>query len=80
MPALIFPQVLLCGLLIPRDQMARALEVVSWALPLSYAYAALDRVTRGVYGPALAGYVLAVAGFTLLALVLGALTLRRRTG
>jgi len=79
MPALIFPQVLLCGLLIPRDQMARALEVVSWALPLSYAYAALDRVTRGVYGPELAAYVLAVAGFTLLALVLGALTLRRRT-
>jgi ABC-2 type transport system permease protein len=80
MPALIFPQVLLCGLLIPRDEMARGLEIVSWALPLSYAYGALDRVTRGVYGPKLAAYVLAVVGFTLLALVIGALTLRRRTG
>jgi ABC-2 type transport system permease protein len=80
MPALIFPQVLLCGLLIPRDQMARGLEIISWALPLSYAYGALDRVTRGVYGPELAAYVLAVVGFTLLSLVLGALTLRRRTG
>jgi len=80
MPALIFPQVLLCGLLIPRDEMARGLEIVSWALPLSYAYGALDRVTLGVYGPELAAYVLAVVGFTLLALVIGALTLRRRTG
>jgi ABC-2 type transport system permease protein len=80
MPALIFPQILLCGLLIPRDEMARGLEIVSWALPLSYAYGALDRVTRGVYGPELAAYVLAVVGFTLLSLGLGALTLRRRTG
>jgi ABC-2 type transport system permease protein len=80
MPALIFPQLLLCGLLVPRDQMARPLEIVSWALPLSYAYGALDRVTRGDYGGELAAYVLAVLGFTLLALVLGAFTLRRRTG
>ncbi len=79
LPAFIFPQVLLCGLLAPRDQMARPLEIVSWGLPLSYAYSALDRVTRGVYGAPLVGYVLAVEGFTALALVLGALTLRRRT-
>ena len=79
MPAFVLPQLLLCGLLAPRDEMARALEVVSWALPLTYAYGALDRVTRGVYGSALVGYVLAIVGFTLLALVLGAVTLRRRT-
>ena len=79
MPALVFPQLLLCGLLEPRDQMARVLEIVSWGLPLSYSYSALDRVTRGVYGPQLVGYVLAVVAFTLVALVLGALTLRRRT-
>jgi ABC-2 type transport system permease protein len=79
MPAFVFPQLLLCGLLEPRDQMARVLEIVSWGLPLSYAYSALDRVTRGVYGAQLVGYVLVVEAFTLLALVLGALTLRRRT-
>lgn len=79
LPAFIFPQVLLCGVLAPRDQMARPLEIVSWGLPLSYAYSALDRVTRGAYGSPLVGYVLAVEGFTALALVLGALTLRRRT-
>jgi hypothetical protein len=46
---------------------------------MTYAYGALDRVTRGVYGAELAAYVLAVAAFTLVALVLGAWTLRRRT-
>jgi ABC-2 type transport system permease protein len=79
MPAFIFPQLMLCGLLIPRADMAPPLEAVSWAMPMTYAYGALDRVTRGVYGWQLVGYVLAVEGFTVLALVLGALTLRRRT-
>jgi ABC-2 type transport system permease protein len=79
MPAFVLPQLLLCGLLVPRDRMAQVLEVVSWAMPLSYAYGALDRVTRGVYGTTLVAYVLAVAAFILVALALGALTLRRRT-
>jgi ABC-2 type transport system permease protein len=79
LPAVIFPQILLCGLLAPRSQMARPLEIVSWALPLSYAYGSLDRVARGVYGAPLAGYVLATFGFTVLALVAGAATLRRRS-
>ncbi len=79
LPAVILPQILLCGLLAPREEMARPLEIVSWAMPLTYAYGALDRVTRGVYGSALAAYVLATLGFTVVALVLGAATLRRRT-
>ena len=79
MPAFVFPQILLCGLLAPRDRMADVLEAVSWALPLTYAYDALDRVTRGVYGSRLAWDVVAVLALTLLALLLGALTLRRRT-
>jgi ABC-2 type transport system permease protein len=80
MPAIVFPQLLLCGLFVARAEMARALEIVSWALPLTYAYDALDRVTRqGTGGAPLARDVAVVAGATLLALVLGALTLRRRT-
>ena len=79
LPAIILPQILLCGLLAPRDRMADLLYWVSWLLPLTYAYEALARVTKGLYGPALAAYVLAVAGFILLALVVGATTLRRRT-
>lgn len=37
MPALIFPQFLLCGLLVPRDDLPTALEKLSNVLPLSYA-------------------------------------------
>jgi ABC-2 type transport system permease protein len=79
LPAFIFPQVLLCGLLAPREEMAAPLEAISWGLPLTYAYDALDRVTRGDYGARLAADVGAVLGLIALALVLGALTLRRRT-
>jgi len=78
LPAFILPQILLCGLLASRDQMARPLEIVSWGLPITYAYGGLDRVTQG-NSSTLVGYVLAISGFTLLALALGALTLRRRT-
>jgi ABC-2 type transport system permease protein len=80
MPAFVFPQLLLCGLFVPRGHMARPLEVASYCLPLTYAYDALDRVTRrgtlGHSGALDAGVVVAA---TLLALALGAATLRRRT-
>jgi ABC-2 type transport system permease protein len=79
LPAFVFPQLLLCGLLAPRNQMARPLEVVSWGLPLTYAYDALARTTRGTYGARLAADVVVVVGLTAVALLAGALTLRRRT-
>ena len=79
LPAFILPQLLLCGLLAPRDAMAKPLELLSSLAPLTYAYDALDQVTRGQTGAGLVGSTLAVAGFAALALVLGALTLRRRT-
>ena len=47
MPAFILPQLLLCGLFVARDQMAGALEPLSDALPLTYAFDALDRVAAG---------------------------------
>ena len=80
MPAFVFPQLLLCGLFVPRDQMAPLLEAVSYALPLTYAFEALQRVTvDGTLGST--GYfdVVVIVGATLLALALGAATLRRRT-
>jgi ABC-2 type transport system permease protein len=80
MPAFVFPQLLLCGLFVARDQMAPALEAVSYALPLTYAYDALDRVTSdGSLGAAGRADVLVTCGVILLALALGAATLRRRT-
>jgi ABC-2 type transport system permease protein len=79
MPAVILPQLLLCGLLVPRDRMAPLLEAVSWALPMTYAYDALARATAGVGGVRLAVDVLAVAAAITISLALGATTLRRRT-
>jgi ABC-2 type transport system permease protein len=80
MPAFVFPQLLLCGLFVARDQMAGALEAVSYALPLTYAYDALDRVTNdGSLGDRGTADVLVTCGVILLALALGAATLRRRT-
>jgi ABC-2 type transport system permease protein len=79
MPAFVLPQLLLCGLFVPRGQMARALEIASYCLPLTYAYDALERVTRGLGGSRLGLDIGVEIGATLLALGLGALTLRRRT-
>jgi len=80
MPALIFPQLLLCGLFVPRSAMAPLLEAVSWALPLTYAYDALARATDPApLGSALFLDVVAIAAAGFAALALGALTLRRRT-
>jgi ABC-2 type transport system permease protein len=80
MPAFVLPQLVLCGLFVARDQMAAALEAVSNALPLTYAFDALDRVASG--GPfGGRGWldVAVIVAMTLLGLGLGALTLRRRT-
>jgi ABC-2 type transport system permease protein len=80
MPAIVTPQLLLCGLFAPRDQMAPVLEALSYALPLTYAYEALNRVaTSGSLGDEGALDVAVVVGATVLALVLAAATLRRRT-
>jgi ABC-2 type transport system permease protein len=79
MPAFVLPQILLCGLLVPRDRMAGWLEVVSDALPLTYAYDALARAVSDDLDSRLALDAAAITGVALLALALGAATLRRRT-
>jgi ABC-2 type transport system permease protein len=80
MPAFIFPQLLLCGLFVDRADMAPALEAASYALPMTYAFDALDRVTTdGSLGSKGAIDVAVTLGVIVLALAMGALTLRRRT-
>jgi ABC-2 type transport system permease protein len=80
MPALIFPQLLLCGLFVERSAMAPLLEAVSWVLPLTYAYDALARATDPApLTSRLVLDVLVIIGACLASLGLGALTLRRRT-
>jgi len=80
LPAFILPQFLLCGLFAPRDSMATALRWISDALPLSYAVEAMDRITAETGVSALAVRdLLIIGGSALVALGLGAATLRRRT-
>jgi ABC-2 type transport system permease protein len=80
LPAFLLPQILLCGLLVPRDQMAEWLQWISAVLPMTYAYDALSRAASDVdLGWRFVLDVVVVVGVTLVALVLGAATLRRRT-
>jgi ABC-2 type transport system permease protein len=81
MPAFILPQILLCGLFTPRSQMAAWMRGLSDALPFTYAYDALHRATAlGQFDTRFFVDLAVTVGVTLLALALGASTLRRRTG
>jgi ABC-2 type transport system permease protein len=79
MPAFLFPQILLAGLLVPRERMPEGLEAVSDVLPITYAYDALAKITADNTGTRLWLDIAIVAGSITLALLLGATTLRRRT-
>ncbi|MFC9533085.1 ABC transporter permease [Streptomyces sp. NPDC056975] len=80
MPAVIFPQLLLCGLFISRDKMQPVLEGISNVLPMSYAVDGMNEVLR--HTDLTADFIrdaAVVAGCAVLVLALGAATLRRRT-
>jgi ABC-2 type transport system permease protein len=79
MPAVVFPQIFLCGLFVSRDQMATWLRVISYFLPLTYAYDALARTAADNLDGRFALDVAVVGGCILLAVVFGAATLRRQT-
>lgn len=80
MPVIVFPQLLLCGLFVPRAAMSTVLHWASDAMPMSYAVEAIHETTTrtGVTHT----YVIAtivVAGCAAAALGLAAASLRRRT-
>ncbi|MFB6440728.1 ABC transporter permease [Streptomyces sp. NPDC056411] len=80
MPAVLMPQLLLCGLFTPRSTMHPALEALSDALPMSYA---VDGMAEVLHHATPTGTflrdTLIVTTSALLVLTLGAATLRRRT-
>ncbi len=81
LPAFVLPQLLLCGLLVPRDEMAGALRWLSDLLPLSYAVDGVSRVAAtSHWTEAMTVDVAVVAICIPAALALGAATLRRRSG
>jgi ABC-2 type transport system permease protein len=81
MPVIVLPQFFLCGLLVPREQMAGWLQAISDVLPLTYAVEALQETGRSTEPTGTMWVdVAVVAGAALLALALAAATLRRRSG
>lgn len=80
LPAVVLPQLLLCGLLVARKEMATPLQWLADVLPLTYAVDGMQELTRT---SALSGRLVldlaVVAGASLLALTVGAATLRRRS-
>ena len=79
MPAIVIPQILLCGLFVPRDQLPQVLEWVSDVLPLSYAVDAMTTLTQTADTGEVWQDLAVVAAFAVGALAFGAATLRRRT-
>jgi ABC-2 type transport system permease protein len=79
MPAVVIPQILLCGLFLPRDQLPDFLEAVSDVLPLSYAVDAMQTLTTTTATADVWQDLAVVAAFAVGGLALGAATLRRRT-
>jgi ABC-2 type transport system permease protein len=79
-PATILPQLLLCGLLVPRARMQPVLYALSDALPMSYAVDAMRHLSfQSATADAVWVDLVIVLGFAALAVALGAATLRRRT-
>jgi ABC-2 type transport system permease protein len=79
MPAFILPQLLVAGLFVPRERMPDALQTISDVMPFTYAYDALAKVSADDIGARLWVDVAVLIGCVVLALLLGATTLRRRT-
>ncbi|MET4157565.1 ABC transporter permease [Agromyces sp. PvR057] len=80
MPLLVLPQVLLCGIFIPREQLPDALETISEWLPLSFAIDALQAVAADSESAGwILSKVLVIFAWIVGSIVLGSVTLRRRT-
>src|SRR5699024_1236827 len=80
MPVFVFPQILLGGIFLPRDQLPDVLEVVGDWMPLSHAIDALGAVSTGDEDNAYIWLrVLFIACWIVGAIIVGSLALRRRT-
>jgi ABC transporter DrrB family efflux protein len=80
LPAIVVPQLLLCGLLVPRGQMQWVLGRVSDFVPLSYAVDGINRVAASSdVSPDLVRDLVVIATVAVAALLLASATLRRRS-
>jgi ABC-2 type transport system permease protein len=79
MPAIMFPQLLVCGLFVPREQMAKVLQWFADVMPLTYSVDAMKQVTNQTQWTGdHTKDLIVVLGFTVAALILGSITIRRQ--
>lgn len=79
LPALIFPQLLTCGLIVARDRMASWLQAFSDYMPMTYSVDAMKRATSETqWSSELTHDFIIVVSVAIGVLVLGAITIRRR--
>jgi len=79
MPAFIFPQLLVCGLFVARDHMARFLQLLADVFPLTYSVDAMKQIAfHASWSTTLTRDFVLVLAYALVALVLGSLTIRRQ--
>lgn len=79
MPAFVLPQFLTCGLFVPREQMALLLQYFSDVMPITYVVKAMKEVqVNPSWSHELSLDLLIIAGFVIISLLLGALSLRRK--
>ncbi|MCU1584811.1 MAG: Transport permease protein [Microbacteriaceae bacterium] len=80
LPVLVFPQILLGGIFLPRDQLPDVLHAISDWLPLSHAIDALNAVAANTEdADYVGGKLVIIAAFAVGAIALGSVTLRRKT-
>jgi len=80
MPVVVLPQLLLCGLFQPRDEMATVLQWISNVMPVSYAVEALQFVAANpAVGADFARDLAVLAGFAAASVLAASATLRRQT-
>ena len=79
LPLVLLPQLILCGIIVPREQLPTVLRWISDLLPLSYAIDATKQVITDSVTSAFCRNILIIAGFAAAALIGAAATLRRRT-
>jgi ABC-2 type transport system permease protein len=79
MPAFIFPQLLTCGLFVPREQMARLLQWFADVVPLTYSVDAMKLVTtHATWSATLTRDFTVVIVYAGAALILASVTIRRQ--
>jgi ABC-2 type transport system permease protein len=79
MPAIVIPQILLCGILVPREELTTVLRWIATVLPLTWAYDGLSHAVAGGSPGIVLRDACIVVGITVISLALAATTLRRRT-